>query len=176
MFATISREHQHLEAGTPGVKYGPAPASLSMSLEQLGRWLGRAVGPIPGAACSALTDVSGSPKHLTPPRTRLWERLPEGNYLENRSCAVKCSIDAKRAEQCVLQNVSSSEQYPQAVGLFTLGSLFPLSYLLWCWHRAESSGTAELEQNSKCSPGFLFLQNSLTPNLLKGEPWAKVKL
>lgn len=76
----------------------------------------------------------------------------------------------------MLQDESSLVQYPQAISLFTLGSLFPLSYLLWCWHRAESSGTAELEQNSECSPGFLFLQNSPTPNLLKGEPWAKVKL
>lgn len=67
-------------------------------------------------------------------------------------------------------NVSSLVQYPHAGSLFTLGSLFPLSYLLWCWHRAESSGTTELEQNGKCSPGFLFLQNSLIPNLLKGEP------
>lgn len=163
-----------------GVRYRPSkvhldtPASVQMSQEQLVGQTGRSVGPIPGATAPA--DVSGSSRHLTPPRTGLWERLPEGNSLENRSCAVKCSIDAKRAEQCVLQNVSSLVQYPQAVSLFTLGSLFPLSYLLWCWHRAEPRGTAELEQNCKCSPGFLFLQNSLTPNLLKGEPWAKVKL
>ena len=121
-------------------------------------------------------DVSESSRLLTPPRTRLQEWLPEGNYLENRSCAVKCSIDARRAEQCVLQNVSSIAQYPQAASSFTLGSPFPLSYLLWCWHRTESGGTAELEQTSKWSPGFLFLKKSPTPNLLKGEPWAKVKL
>lgn len=95
VFAAISREHLPLEAEMLGVKHRAAPASVQMSQKQLGGQTGRSEGPMPGATAPA--DVSGSSRHLTPPRTGLWERLPEGNGLENRSCAVKCSIDAKRA-------------------------------------------------------------------------------
>lgn len=129
VFATISKENQHLEVGMLDVKLRPAPLSVKMSLELLGWLPGKAAGPIP-ITCSSPADIRGSSRHLTPLRTKLRDPLPEGNYPENRSYAVKCGIEAKRAEQRALQNVSSLVQYPQAVSLFTLGSLFPLSYLL----------------------------------------------
>lgn len=75
MLAAVSREHLHLEAGMLGVRYRPSkvhlhtPTSVQMSQEQLVGQTGRSVGPIPGATAPA--DVSGSSRHLTPPRTGL---------------------------------------------------------------------------------------------------------
>lgn len=127
---TISREQQ--PSGNQQVHWVQSTGwILQPSRCHWSRWDSDQEGSITRAMHWAPADVSESSRHLTPPRTGPWEWLPEGNYLENRSCAVKCSMEAKRTEQCVLQDVSSLVQYPQATSLFTLLALS--SHCLICY-------------------------------------------
>lgn len=153
MFAAISSDHLHSEAGMLGVKHRPAPAHVQMWQEQLGGRTGRSGGPIPGA--TAPSDASASSRHLTPPRTDLWERLPEGNGLENRSCAVECSIDAEKGRAgCLAKRIFFSTLSPSCDFIhswLSLPTVLSVMVLAQSWVQGDCRAGAKQQMFSRFS-------------------------